>query len=137
MTMAVGLEARSPFLDTALIELAFSLPSSLRLRRGQLKWSLRDAYRDALPRSVLDRKKHGFGVPVGRWWSEAAAPMVDDLLLSPSAAIREYLDAGAVEQIVRDHRRGRSDHAQRIFALVQLELWLRRLPELPSRTLSA
>jgi asparagine synthase (glutamine-hydrolysing) len=127
MTMAVGLEGRSPFLDVDLLKLCFSLPSSLKIHRGSLKWILKEAYRGIIPDEVLDRKKHGFGVPVGRWWEGSAAPLVDDLLLSPSARYSEYLEPRAVRQVVEEHRSHRRDHAQRIFALVQLELWLRSL----------
>ncbi len=136
MTMSVALEARSPFLDTQLIEQAFRIPSQLKLRRFELKWLLREAYRDVLPTSVLDRKKHGFGVPVGTWWSGAAAPMVDDLLVADGARCGEYLDHEVVRRIVREHRGGTHDHSQRIFVLLQLELWLRSLAS-PSTTKSA
>lgn len=125
MTMAASLEARSPFLDTSLVELAFRIPGSLKMRRGQLKWLLREAYRDVLPSSVLDRKKHGFGVPMAKWWSGPLASMVDDLLVSETARSHEWLDGQRVRSLVDEHRSGRRDHAQRIFLLVQLELWLR------------
>ncbi|MFO0725583.1 MAG: asparagine synthase (glutamine-hydrolyzing) [Myxococcota bacterium] len=127
MTMAVGLEARSPFLDTALLELCFSLPSDLKIRHGKLKWILREAYRGLVPDEVLDRKKHGFGVPVGRWWEGALAKMIDELLLSEHARVSEYLQPAAIRQLVTEHRSKQREHGQRIFALVQLELWLRKL----------
>ena len=126
MTMAVGLEARSPFLDTQLIELAFTIPSSLKMRYGSLKWLLREAYRDLLPSSILDRKKHGFGVPLAKWWSGDLKTMVDDLLLASSARINDYLRPQAVQQLLKEHRSGKRNHDQRIFLLVQLELWLRK-----------
>ncbi len=125
MTMAVGLEARSPFLDKELAEFAFRLPSSLQLRYGQLKWLLREAYRDTLPTTVLDRKKHGFGVPVSSWWSSSLRVFVEDLLLSSSARVNEYLDASVVRSLVAEHQSKQRDHGHRIFTLVQLELWLR------------
>ena len=126
MTMAVGLEARSPFLDTALIELAFSIPSTLKMRFGSLKWLLREAYRDTLPTSILDRKKHGFGVPMAKWWSGPLKVMVDDLLLASTARCHDYLRADAIRALLTEHRSGQRDHGQRIFLLLQLELWLRR-----------
>ena len=131
MTMAVALEARSPFLDTALVELAFRLPSALKMRRGSLKWLLREAYRDSLPPEVLDRKKHGFGVPLARWWSGPLSGLLDDLLLAPSARHRGLLEPARVKAVVDEHRSGRRDHGQRIFLLVQLELWLRSLEGQP------
>jgi asparagine synthase (glutamine-hydrolysing) len=127
MTMAVGLEARSPFLDTDLVELAFRIPAGIKMPRGRLKHLLREAYCDVLPREVLERKKHGFGVPVSRWWQGELREMVDDLLLSGTARTVAYLETEAVHAMVREHRSGHRDHGQRIFALVQLELWLRSL----------
>jgi asparagine synthase (glutamine-hydrolysing) len=126
MTMAVALEARSPFLDTALMASAFTLPSALKLRGRTLKWLLKEAYRGVLPDGILDRKKHGFGVPVGTWWNGEARAMVDDLLVADGARSAAYLDPVAVRRLVAEHRSGRRDHGQRIFALLQLELWLRR-----------
>ena len=126
MTMAVALEARSPFLDTALLELAFTLPSNLKIRRGTLKWLLKEAYRGLIPDELLDRKKHGFGVPVGAWWNGEARAMVDDLLVADGARCHAYLRRQAVREVVDAHRSQRRDHGQRIFALLQLELWLRQ-----------
>jgi asparagine synthase (glutamine-hydrolysing) len=133
MTMAVALEARCPFLDTGLTELAFKIPSRIKMRHGRLKWLLREAYRDTLPASILDRKKHGFGVPVSKWWSGELRGMVDDLLLSPSARMFSYLDRAEVEAVLREHRAGRFDHGLRIFALLQLELWLRSIGSVARR----
>lgn len=125
MTMANALEARSPFLDTDLVEYAFRIPSWTKLRGGHLKWLLRAAYRDVLPASILDKRKHGFGVPVAAWWNGEMSGLVDDLLLAPSARAREFLAGEEIERLVAQHRQGRRDHGQRIFALLQLELWLR------------
>lgn len=126
MTMAVALEARSPFLDRDLAELCFRIPSGYKVHRGRLKWILREAYEGLLPATVLHRKKHGFGVPVGRWWSAQLRDMVDDLLLAPGARSAELLEPARVRELVAEHRAGTKDHAQRIFALLQLELFLRR-----------
>ncbi len=123
MTMAASLEARSPFLDTALVELAFRIPGALKMRHGQLKWLLREAYRDVLPAEILDRKKHGFGVPMAKWWSGPLAGLVDDVLLGSK---HRWLDPTTVRRIVEEHRSGTRDHAQRIFLLLQIELWLSR-----------
>ena len=138
MTMAVGLEARSPFLDRDLIELAFTIPSSLKMRFGSLKWLLREAYRGVLPTSILDRKKHGFGVPMAEWWSGSRRALVDDLLLASSARSHALLKPTAIQRIIAEHRDGRRDHSQRIFLLLQLEMWLRSMSSSqPARALAA
>jgi asparagine synthase (glutamine-hydrolysing) len=129
MTMAVSLEARCPFLDTELVETAFSIPSSIKMRFGRLKWLLREAYRDQLPVEILDRKKHGFGVPMATWWSGELRGMVDEHLIAKGARAHDWLDPSRIRGLVDEHRSGRRDHTQRIFLLLQLELWLRSLPD--------
>lgn len=124
MTMAVALEARAPFLDKDLVELAFRLPSRLKLRGTSLKWLLREAYRGDLGTEVLDRKKHGFGVPVGRWWSGPLRGLIEEAL-SPRARALELLEKSEVQRLLDEHHRGLRDHGQRLFALLQLELFLR------------
>lgn len=126
MTMAHGLEARSPFLDTDLIELIFRLPSSMKILGGQLKWLLKEAYRDVFGPEILDRPKHGFGVPVAKWWSGSLAVLVDELLLGPNPRVAQWLRVDSIRRLVGEHRAGRRDHGQRIFALLQLEIFLRR-----------
>ncbi|MBI4815144.1 MAG: asparagine synthase (glutamine-hydrolyzing) [Deltaproteobacteria bacterium] len=126
-TMAVGLEARSPFLDVSVLELAASIPSQLLLHRGSLKWILREAYRELLPPEILDRKKHGFGVPVSEWWRTTHVELVNDALVASGSRLHEFLRPQALADLVAEHQSGRRDHGQRIFLLVTLELWLRKL----------
>jgi asparagine synthase (glutamine-hydrolysing) len=136
MTMAWGLEARSPFLDKDLVELCFRLPSSMKIRGTSLKWILKKAYEGVLPHDILHRKKHGFGVPVSRWWrSGEGRALVHDLLLGDGAHSKEVLQPGEVRRLVQAHESGRRDHGQRIFLLLQLEMWLRRQRRTP-RTLA-
>lgn len=127
MTMAVSLEARSPFLDTEVLNSAFTLPSSLKIRGRSLKWLLKEAYRGILPDHILDRQKHGFGVPIGAWWRGQARELVHDLLLSPGTKCQDMLQISEVRRLVDEHEREHRDHGQRIFALLQLELWRRQL----------
>lgn len=126
MTMAVSLEARSPFLDRELVEFAFRLPSQLKIRGSSLKWILREAYRGLLGPEVLDRKKHGFGVPLAKWWSGPLKPLAEELL-GTGARCASYLEPKEVRALLDEHFSARRDHGQRIFALVQLELFLRRI----------
>src|SRR5207248_8451364 len=69
-SMAHALEVRSPFLDTDLVEFASRLAPSLKVRGMALKRVLRRAVADLLPKEVLTRRKHGFGVPLDRWFRE-------------------------------------------------------------------
>ncbi|HEY7697573.1 MAG TPA: asparagine synthase (glutamine-hydrolyzing), partial [Vicinamibacteria bacterium] len=109
MTMAHGLEARSPFLDTALTEFAGSLPDSLKLRGFVTKRVLREAYRHLVPPSILGRRKMGFGVPLGHWFRSQMRPLVEDELVSSSSPLFEHLDRGRVLRYVNEHLEGARD----------------------------
>jgi asparagine synthase (glutamine-hydrolysing) len=125
MTMAHGLEARSPFLDRRLFEFLAKLPDGLKRRGTQGKLLLRDAMRGHVPAEVLMRPKHGFGVPVGEWFRGELQPMVGDLL-GHGARLRRLLRAEAMQAIVEENQSGRADRGQELWALVTLELWLRK-----------
>ena len=127
MSMANSLETRSPILDTALVEFAASLAPDAKVHRGRLKYVLRMAFHDMVPPALLKRKKHGFGVPVGHWFRHQLRPIVDEVLLSPQARLRDYLEQGAVRTLFQDHLRGRVDHGHRLWVLLTFELWLRML----------
>jgi asparagine synthase (glutamine-hydrolysing) len=126
MSMAHGLEARSPFLDTAVVEFGAALPDRLRMRFGRGKLLLRRAMRGILPDSILARGKMGFGAPLGAWFRSDLAGFVRERLLDPQSPIHEYLRREAVESIVVRHGTARADLSARIWALLTLESWLRQ-----------
>jgi asparagine synthase (glutamine-hydrolysing) len=125
-SMAHGLEARSPFLDTALVEFGASLPDRLRMRLGKGKLLLRRAMREILPPSILERGKMGFGAPLGAWFRSDLGPFVKDRLLDPRSPIYEYLRREPVASLVADHMAETADLSPRIWALLTLESWLRQ-----------
>jgi asparagine synthase (glutamine-hydrolysing) len=127
MTMAHGLEARSPLLDTALTEFAGSLPDSLKLRGLTTKRVLREAFRHLVPPSILARRKMGFGVPLGRWFRARMRPLVEDHLVSGVSPLFEHVRRDPVERLVREHLEGSCDHGQKLFCLLTLSIWLRGL----------
>lgn len=126
-TMAHALEARSPFLDTALMEYAASLPDRMKLRWGQTKYILRKAFSDLLPPQILGRGKRGFGVPLGTWFKGELGDFVRDLLLSPDARMKEYLNPGYVGRVIQEHLEGVRDHGHRLWSVLAFEVWLRAL----------
>lgn len=126
MTMAHALEARCPFLDTALIEFVAGLPPRLKLKGWRLKYILKEAFRDLLPPAIVGRRKHGFGVPLGAWFLSDLREYVHDVLLTPDAAIGGILDHKAVQEIYDQHLSGRRDFGHQLWALLALEVWLRR-----------
>lgn len=128
-TMANSLEARSPFLDTALVDYAAGLPDLLKLRRGRTKVILREAFADLLPAKVLTRGKMGFGVPFGTWFRTDLREYLSDLLLVGQPRCADYVSLSYVRQLVDRHLRGQADLGLQLWSLLCFEQWLRILPE--------
>ncbi len=126
MSMAHALEARSPFLDTAVVEFGASLPDGLRMRLGKGKILLRRAMKGILPESILSRGKMGFGAPLGAWFRGELDGLVRERLLDPLSPIYEYLRPDPVTALVRRHAEAQSDLSPQIWALLTLESWLRQ-----------
>jgi asparagine synthase (glutamine-hydrolysing) len=133
MSMAHGLEARSPFLDTAVVEFGAALPDRLRMRLGKGKLLLRRAMRAILPPQILARGKMGFGAPLGAWFRSDLQGFVRERLLEPKSPIYEYLQREAVEAVVARHGTARADLSAQIWALLTLESWLRQERAWPTR----
>jgi len=125
MTMANSLEARCPFLDHRLLEFASRIPSSLKLKGMTTKYILKRALEGLLPKEIIWRKKHGFGVPVGRWFRAGLKDFLCDHVLSPTALQRGYFDEQALRRLVGEHLSGKRDHGHRLWALLTLEIWHR------------
>jgi asparagine synthase (glutamine-hydrolysing) len=123
-SMAVSLETRAPFLDHKLVELAGNIPDNLKLKGRTTKYILKQAARGLLPDSIIDRPKHGFGVPMGAWLRRDMR-IVRDTLLSHEARARGLLDMRAVESLIDEHVSGQRDHGGRLWALLTLEWWHR------------
>jgi asparagine synthase (glutamine-hydrolysing) len=124
MTMSAGLEARVPFLDRGLVEWAFRLPGRHKVR-GLGKRILRRALAPTFPRAA-GRPKHGFDVPLGPWLRGPLRGLLLDTLSPEAVRRRGLLRERAVARMVEAHLRGRGDHSRKLFALMVLEMWLRR-----------
>lgn len=127
MSMAHSLETRSPFLDTALIEYAARLPARHKVGLRRLKPVLRRAFHPLLPPGVWDRRKHGFGVPVGRWFRGELGVMFGDEVLGTDSRCAQVLDRGVMQCLFDEHRNGEGEHGARLWTLLTLERWLRGL----------
>ena len=126
MSMAVSLEARAPFLDHNLVEFMAGVPSNLKLRGSTSKHILKQALRGILPDEIIERRKHGFGVPVGRWFRNELADFAQDVLLAPRALQRGYFAEEAVRGIFNAHLSGRRDLGPMLWSLLTFELWVQR-----------
>lgn len=128
MSMAASVESRVPFLDHKLVEFTARMPREMKLRGGTTKWVLREAMKGILPAEILDRPKMGFPVPVGKWFRSEFRHIVDEYVLSPRATGRGIFDEGFVRSLVESHNAG-ENHDERIWALVNFEIWQRRFIE--------
>jgi asparagine synthase (glutamine-hydrolysing) len=125
-TMANSLEARSPFLDHHVIEFAASLPEQLKLRRLTTKYLLKRMLKRLLPAENLDRRKMGFGVPIGHWLRGQLQPFLRETLLTEASLGRGLFRPEAVKRLVELHTRGERDYSHQLWTLLMLELWFQR-----------
>jgi asparagine synthase (glutamine-hydrolysing) len=125
MSMAASIESRVPFLDHPLLEFAAGLPERLKLRGLTTKYILRRAMKDLLPAEILGRKKMGFPVPIGAWLRGEFRPLVDEYVLGPRALARGLFRADTLRGMARAHQSGEENHAQRLWSLINLEIWHR------------
>ncbi len=123
MSMAASLEARSPFLDHVLVEFAAGLPASLKLRGSAGKYILKQAFAGLLPPEIIHRRKHGFGVPVGKWFRTTLRDYWHDIALSPRAQARGLVHPEVVRQLTAEHLSGERDHGHVLWTLLMLEVW--------------
>jgi len=125
MSMAASIESRVPFLDHPLMEFAAGMPEEMKLKSGTTKYVLREAMKGFLPQEILTRSKMGFPVPVGSWFKDRYRPVVEEYVLGGRARERGLFQRPIVEQLVREHQRGDENHWERLWSLVNLEIWQR------------
>ncbi len=125
MSMACSLECRVPFLDHRLVELAASIPADVKLPDGRLKGLLKDSLRDVLPANIINRRKRGFGAPVGAWFKRELAPLRAELLARESVTRRGFLNPDVVADLCAEHDANRNDYTDLILVLMNLEIWSR------------
>ena len=125
-SMAVSLEARSPFLDHHVIEFAASLPENLKLRGLTTKYLLKRVLKKLVPIENLNRGKMGFGVPIGHWFRGEMQKFLGETLLSEKALSRGLFKRVEVARMYDAHTRGERDYAHQLWTLLMLELWFQR-----------
>jgi asparagine synthase (glutamine-hydrolysing) len=126
MTMAHSLEARSPFLDHEVVQYVAQLPESYKHRGMTRKRILKIACRDLLPKQIASRPKHGFSVPVDRWFRGPLKTIAGDIIFSGSFRDRGQLSIKQVAHLWEQHQTGKKAHGDRLWALLVLELWQRQ-----------
>lgn len=129
-SMAVGLEVRPPLVDHEFLELALSIPQSMKVRNGTGKWIFKKAFEDRLPDEILYRKKQGFELPVDRW---LRGPLRDRSAATydSGSPLGNYLDLAGVRSLFESHQRGTGRHGNLLWALSVLDSWMRRQSAAP------
>ena len=122
MSMAHSLEARVPLLDHKLVEFAATIPPDMHLRKGRTKHIFKCALRGLVPDAILNRRKRGFAIPLDYWFRGRLGPYVRDLLLGESCDRRGFFDGRYLEQLLRQHERGKRLELY-LWTLISFELW--------------
>lgn len=123
-SMAVGLESRVPLLDHRVVEFAFALPLSHKLRNGEAKWPLRQLLYRYVPREMMERPKTGFAVPIEHWLRGPLRDWADDLLAPEKLRREGFLDADAVSRLWTDTRSGRRRTHHHVWDILMFQAWL-------------
>jgi asparagine synthase (glutamine-hydrolysing) len=122
-SMAHGLEARPPFLDENVLALARRIPAKDKVRGKVTKVLLKEAARGVLPDAILDRKKHGFSVPLAAWLRGPLLPKLDAILRD--SPVWGVLNHDIFQSYRNSHVAMRGDHAKGLWALIVLDRWMR------------
>ncbi|MFT5442777.1 MAG: asparagine synthase (glutamine-hydrolyzing) [Myxococcota bacterium] len=130
-SMAVGLEARVPFMDTELMELCARIPERYKLSGNVTKSVLKNAMSRYLPHDLIHRKKTGFGAPLRTWIQDDLHEVIQFYLGPEQVARRGVFKPAQVQRILKENASGKKDHAYLIYALVNLELWMQSFMDAP------
>ena len=120
-TMLASIEARAPYLDREVMELALPLPATLKVRGFTSKAILKEAARGVVPGGVIRRRKRGLSVPVARWLNTGLATLAERHLAAP-----RLFPGAPTARLLAEHRSGRRNHARKLWPLLMAELWAER-----------
>lgn len=123
LSMVHSMEVRTPFLDFRLVELAASIPGSLKIRDGKLKYILRQVAARYVPQEVLDRPKEGFVLPKNTWLREGLSGLIDGVLSSERLALHGLFNRDYIDALVSNFIKGDDSLTFRIWTLIVFQLW--------------
>jgi asparagine synthase (glutamine-hydrolysing) len=126
MCALAGVDVRYPMLDDDLIELSTRVPPSLKLKGLKLRWFFKESLKDFLPREIIHKTKHGFGLPFGEWLK--ASPALQDNVYSSLKDLKKrgIVRAEFIDELVNTHRGGHAAYyGTQIWVLAMLEQWFR------------
>src|SRR5207248_1569158 len=125
MSMATSIESRVPFLDHVLVEWAMQVPAEIQIHGMAGKRILKKAMEGLLPENILYRPKLGFPTPWSGWLAGPQSGPIERMLLEPRSLERGIFKQSAIQRLFREHRAHYRDHTDRIWRLLNLELWHR------------
>jgi asparagine synthase (glutamine-hydrolysing) len=133
MTMAVSLECRAPFMDQELVELAARMPARFKVHGFSMKYILKKAVQPWLPAEILNRKKRGFGAPMGAWLRRDLRLLVQETLSEEQVRKRGLFQWPVIKQLIQRHDSQEGDFTDHLLALINLELWFQQFMDKPVR----
>jgi len=123
MTMGASVECRVPFLDHELVELAFSLPTDVKVKAFRRKWQVKRIALKYLPEHIVNRRKVGFSVPLAEWFRGKLRDMCYDRICRNNGLVGQFLARKDLQKILDDHCSNRKDNALKIWTLLGLSIW--------------
>jgi asparagine synthase (glutamine-hydrolysing) len=127
--MSVSLETRAPFLDCNVMEFAWSLPMTMKLRWGVGKWLLRELLDRHVPRKLIERPKMGFGVPLDQWLRGPLRNWAEALLDEERVRQEGFLSPTLVRKAWTQHLRGEAANGHRLWSVLMFQAWLQNTRE--------
>jgi asparagine synthase (glutamine-hydrolysing) len=131
MCELAGIAVRYPMLDEEVVDLSMRVPDRLKLRGHKLRYFYKQAFGNFLPQEVINKRKHGFGLPFGEWLK--TEPVLRDTTYPALESLkrRGIFDPAAIDRVVTMHREGHASYyGSMVWALLMLELWFEEHPPL-------
>jgi asparagine synthase (glutamine-hydrolysing) len=126
MSMATSLEARVPLLDYNMVEFAFSLPASFKLKGNTTKWFFKKVMEEVLPDEIIHRTKEGFSIPIKNWLKNELKDLMFEYLSEKRIKENGFFNLNYVNKMIDDHLQNRQNHSHRLWTLILFHLWWER-----------